>query len=294
MLKWSDLLQARHPQIPHTSQFLPVSTTKSPLLPSPIPTLVLLVNALKGSQLESDLFLFSRTYYKNSSQHRSGLHWKKYQQVRRVLARFGEVNLKDLVQEIVVLMQPDKLRRKGGEYTSIPNYVGRIQDTLIECYNAFRALTRQTLFMATSVTMMGLTSRLHILFRHISLHIEQCYTALRPFLDFAHKTEIVVDNVPLYLSRVAANNEQFGLQVHDEQPSGQTAIEDADEQPSTSSTAPETTITESALSDSFFSVPTSMEMDKDAEQRITTPIIKKKSKKKAKKTEINEIDDIFG
>ncbi|TPX50422.1 hypothetical protein SeMB42_g00353 [Synchytrium endobioticum] len=325
MNDWNKLIQLRNPPkpasftdtlpIPHTSPNPAISTIPA----SPLPSLLQLTRALKGSELSADLFTFERTYYKNNNQHRTGTHWKKYQQLRRLIKRFQEVNLNDMIHDLMALMQPDKQRRRFGECANLPahslcGYVlsrlggayllaERILEALIECYSAFRALLAQTLFMPTAMTMMAITSRLHILYRHVRIHIERCYALLRPFLELFPEKQVrqICVNFPLALSRMASSSKNISSSqdvTEIDMLESSDAASQHESNPEVEMPVPDPMVESVAttLSDAFFASTESSSSTPPAPAAKNVRF--RSSQRKSKRIKVyedkDEIDDIFG
>ncbi|KNC96398.1 uncharacterized protein SPPG_08297 [Spizellomyces punctatus DAOM BR117] len=150
--------------------------------------------ALSPKEFWAEQSVLDRVRYKNSNQHQGSLHFRKLLEVRRLSRRFGEMELDKLIKDILDVMHCNRTKKTQGRWECLPSHpymcyvlarlmgayglLLRLLIALRNTYLAFRAVARQTYFMAVSLVIMASCARLHLLSRHMLNGVEQCYQLL--------------------------------------------------------------------------------------------------------------------
>ncbi|KAJ2379154.1 hypothetical protein GGI05_006635, partial [Coemansia sp. RSA 2603] len=135
-----------------------------------------------ASLVHHDKQLLWRLYHRNRNQHRSGVHFRKLQALRRVLRAWDAARPHALVRGLLAACsgKPGSGSGGGGTWVALPCAVhvralaarlaevvrlARVaRDTCRRVFDCFTALVRQTLFMPLALVVNGVAARLHVVF----------------------------------------------------------------------------------------------------------------------------------
>ncbi|KAJ3192847.1 hypothetical protein HK101_005875 [Irineochytrium annulatum] len=161
-----------------------------------------------------------RIHYKNRNQHKGSLHFRRLEEVKRLLNRFYEVNIEMVLETILKHMNPSEIgksavRKKAvGDQSVLPPrqvvtyalcrtaggyaVLSRLASVLEVTYREYRALGSSTYFLPLAVTVMGITGRLYQLATHMMSDFEALYDSLFVVVDKLKKTPVMGGDLPNY------------------------------------------------------------------------------------------------
>jgi hypothetical protein len=170
---------------------------------------------LLGKALAQEVQLLGQLGYKNSNQHRSSLHWRKYQQVRRLLKRWTVNDVAGVLDALLAIMHPTA-RNKHSQHvwTCLPHprYLAHCQARLYaafvlcekllhsyqECFVAFQAIAAQTYFLPLALGMMACMARCHAWSLAQRTALMETYAALQQWRALLPTSAASSMDVPAY------------------------------------------------------------------------------------------------
>ncbi|KAI9095961.1 hypothetical protein DFS34DRAFT_651218 [Phlyctochytrium arcticum] len=271
-----------------------------------------------------DVKAMDRLRYKNHNQHRTSLHFRRWQETRKTLQRLNELNIPGLLTDIIDCMHPQRNKRGLGPLEFVPSQnfliystirtaslhrlLFKLEESLKDAYIAFRALVKQTYFMPLSMLVMAALSRLFIFVQEQQNAAEGLYSLLRSWslvakVDSTIPLLIKPESLPMALTREPIHEEEEVVHV----PIIDTGIVSNPEFVSLDNSLPSEPHIQAEVSDNFWSSLSAEEVSrKKPQEDIAIPPLKSVNKKKMRikvrgsaappgtSAAGNEIDNIFG
>ncbi|KAJ2778084.1 hypothetical protein GGI15_004288 [Coemansia interrupta] len=134
-----------------------------------------------ASLVQHERQLVWRLYHRNHNQHRTSLHWRRMQALRRVLRAWDAARPHALVRGLLQqCLGKAAAAAEGGRWTALPcaehvsavaarlaeivRLAGAARDACRAVFVCFTGLVRQTLFMPLALVVVGVAARLHVVF----------------------------------------------------------------------------------------------------------------------------------
>ncbi|KAL1917058.1 uncharacterized protein VTP21DRAFT_5256 [Calcarisporiella thermophila] len=177
-------------------------------------------NFQKKREVWDELHVLDRLYYRNKSQHRNNLYWKKLCEVRRLMTRLNELDLAGKISQLHQAFYPKKQGKKmKGQWEFIPerelmfytlHYINaghalmqKSLDAFLKAYATFQNLLSTANFMPMALLFMSILSRMRVFIIAWKQELEELYAMLYEWVaDFPEKDSrypLKYEDLPLSL-----------------------------------------------------------------------------------------------
>ncbi|KAF0399017.1 hypothetical protein F8M41_009786 [Gigaspora margarita] len=158
---------------------------------------------------KNDIFvemnILERLYYKNKNQHKRTKYFRKIEEVRRIILRFKEMKIGELMSEFIGLFygnNKNQMHQKKWDYVpsqetshyvlNRANCATSLMDKALKCYldayTDFHSLLCQTEFMSFALACLSILARLSILTRVWISEMKKCCVLLKGWVEcFPHE-----------------------------------------------------------------------------------------------------------